>query len=1053
MTSQPSATPFGPFYAFRESLFEAVARDLAGPSDPFEVISDPPLTKYIVGILYPQTLDEIRAEQDDDSQDDDSEEFAPDPAIAMANVRYPSSMGLTFAIDTSTALAISVVVSAAVYVEEIVAEEEKRKRSQWRRAPIELPPVIIPLNGTTDGTKKELRPGLQLYYRIRKASNGVKPVTVVILNTNRPTEDDSTFSRDTHSFFQVGLDVKNHTNNNAAFVERPRPDLSIEDADLESYRLLYRNSRTFAVGHGCGSTWTVTDDGTRAFNVASAVVPRHELLLADNNLEIPWQGLKMRVLSGPDWDLAEKGLYDLCLGYERWIAEQKNSIPGLPQDLQKTAETHLGLCSGALNRIREGIALLRGDEECRIAFRLANSAMLQQRARTEWLKKQKPTPAPLETDDIAWRPFQIAFILLCLKGLAEPKAADRDIADLLWFPTGGGKTEAYLGLIAFTVFLRRLRSRGTAAGVTVLMRYTLRLLTIQQFERAALLISACEVIRKKHQESLGRAKLSIGLWVGQGATPNTRKVCSDALRRLSRNEVLDTENPMQLPECVWCGAPLDKNNYWQRANDKCLMITCKQDSCEFGKAGLPVYLIDEDIYDFRPELIIGTVDKFAALPWRAETASLFNLDVQECGPPELIIQDELHLIAGPLGTLTGLYETAVDALCTRDGIRPKIIASTATIRRAGGQTKALFDRLVQQFPAPAIDATDSYFSKQTSKDQKGSRLYVGLMAPGTSHSTLMIRTYAALLQAAQDIPAAQQVSDHYWTLLGYFNSLRVLGGAMLQVQDDVADRLSYLGNLLGTTPREIKDPIELTSRVPSADIPKNLKAIEVAFPAKHTVDVLVATNMISVGVDIDRLGLMVVMGQPQATAEYIQATSRVGRRYPGLVVTLFNSGRSRDRSHYENFVTYHQALYRQVESSSVTPFSPRARDRALHAILVALARLLGTKYRPNASASDIATLDQDLQRVKQIILARASKVLNGDAQELTNIEAELDGLVNRWKTEVEEHHSLLFAKYKNPRESLLVEAYEQHPDASGKFKTLRSLRDVDKTSDLYLVRI
>jgi hypothetical protein len=510
---------------------------------------------------------------------------------------------------------------------------------------------------------------------------------------------------------------------------------------------------------------------------------------------------------------------------------------------------------------------------------------------------------------------------------------------------------------------------------------------------------------------------------------------------------------MQLPKCVWCGAPLDKNNYWQRANDKCLMITCKQDSCEFGKAGLPVYLIDEDIYDFRPELIIGTVDKFAALPWRAETASLFNLDVQECGPPELIIQDELHLIAGPLGTLTGLYETAVDALCTRDGIRPKVIASTATIRRAGGQTKALFDRSVQQFPPPAIDATDSYFSKQTSKDQKGSRLYVGLMAPGTSHSTLMIRTYAALLQAAQDIPAAHQVSDQYWTLLGYFNSLRVLGGAMLQVQDDVTDRLSYLGNLLGTKPREIKDPVELTSRIASAEIPNNLKAIEVAFPAKHAVDVLVATNMISVGVDIDRLGLMVVMGQPQATAEYIQATSRVGRRYPGLVLTLFNSGRSRDRSHYENFLTYHQALYRQVESSSVTPFSPRARDRALHAVLIALARLLGTKYRPNASASDIATLDRDLQRVKQIILARASKVLSGDAQELKNIEAEFQGLVNRWKTEVEEHRSLLFAKYKSPRESLLVEAYEQHPDASGKFKTLRSLRDVDKTSDLYLVRI
>src|SRR5262245_56385925 len=276
MTSQPSATPFAPFYSFRESLLKAVERDLAGPSDPFEVISDPPLTKYIVGILYPQAQDETPVEQVDDLPDDDSEEFAPDPAIAMANVRYPSSMGLTFAIDTSVAPTISVLVSAAQYVEEKVSDDEKKKRSRWRRAPIELPPMIIPLDGTTDGTKKELRPGLILYYRIRKASNGVKPVTVVILNTNRPTDEDSTFSRDTHSFFQVGLNVTNHSNNDAAFVERPRPDLSIEDADLESYRLLYRNSRTFAVGHGCGSTWTVTDDGTRAFNVATAVIPRYE---------------------------------------------------------------------------------------------------------------------------------------------------------------------------------------------------------------------------------------------------------------------------------------------------------------------------------------------------------------------------------------------------------------------------------------------------------------------------------------------------------------------------------------------------------------------------------------------------------------------------------------------------------------------------------------------------------------------------------------------------------------------------------------------------------
>jgi hypothetical protein len=195
---------------------------------------------------------------------------------------------------------------------------------------------------------------------------------------------------------------------------------------------------------------------------------------------------------------------------------------------------------------------------------------------------------------------------------------------------------------------------------------------------------------------------------------------------------------------------------------------------------------------------------------------------------------------------------------------------------------------------------------------------------------------------------------------------------------------------------------------------------------------------------------MVVMWQPQATAEYIQATSRVGRRFPGLVFTLFNSARSRDRSHYENFTTYHRALYRQVESSSVTPFSPRARDRALHAVLVALIRLVGTKYRPNNSASKIDDLDRDVAGIKKLILARAAKLIN-DPDEVAAIANEIDGLVLRWKSEVEENHALLFSAFKSPRQSLLVEAWEQHPDAASKFKTLRSLRDVDQTSDLYLV--
>jgi len=1035
-------------------MVHALERDIVGPGAEDEVIVDAPLTKYIAGILYPKSADTLNTDEDNDLPDDDGEDFAPDPPIALANVRYPSSMGITFAVDAEEP-SVSVEASAARYEELKGASADSgtggRRRSTWRRQALKPSPVIIPVNTPISGKRKEIAPGLELYYRVRAVENGVVAVTTVLVNTNVANAQDRSVSRDSLAFFQVGLSVVASDFGRSPFVERRRKELSIEDDDLESYRLLYRDARTFAVGHGCAAEWTLTKDGERANEIHTSVVPRYDLKIVESNSDIPVKGLSMKSLGFGDWEKSELSLIALCDDYECWIKTEEAAVPSLAADLRSVALMHIEACRKAAQRIRDGISLLSADKVSRSAFQLANRAMLQQRARTEWMKTGRAAEKPIESEEYTWRPFQIAFILLSLGGIANSKSPDRDIADLLWFPTGGGKTEAYLGLIAFTIFLRRLRSKGKAAGVTVLMRYTLRLLTIQQFERASLLISACELIRAANAESLGRQAISVGLWVGKAATPNTRKECGDALKRLAHGDTLDSGNPMQLPRCLWCGALFDHRNYWQKAADKRLMITCKQKECEFAK-GLPVYLVDEDIYEFRPDLIIGTVDKFAALPWKPETASLFNRDIPDCPPPELIIQDELHLISGPLGTLTGLYETAIDALCTSNGVRPKVVASTATIRRAGTQTQALFDRQVRQFPPPAIDAGDSYFARETPADKKGTRLYVGCMAPGASHSTLMIRSYSALLQAAKDVSGPDVVRDTYWTLLGYFNSLRVLGGAMLQVQDDVTDRLEYLSQQLAMPPRALQDPIELTSRVPSAEIPTNLKSIEVRFPDPKAIDVLLATNMISVGVDVERLGLMVVMGQPQATAEYIQATSRVGRRFPGLVVTLFNSARSRDRSHYENFISYHSALYRQVESSSVTPFSPRARDRGLHAVLVALARLLGSKFRPNASASEVDTLDRDVEQVRKIILDRAAKVL-GDSEELKNVDKEFRLLLGRWKAEVAEHQALLFAKYKSPRDSLLVEAYEEHPDAAGKFKTLRSLRDVDKSSDLYIVRI
>lgn len=1047
---------FDDYYQFRGSVVDALTRDLIGPESAEEIISDPPITKYISGILYPQTQGEgIDPAEDLDLADDYDEAVLPDPPVAMANLRYPSSMGMTFSVDPGRTQSFQVEITAARYVQLETADETEREErgsrrrgdaipGEWQREIVEIAPVTVPIDKPLPNFRESIADGLELFCRVRQPDSvGLVPVTIVLLNTNVVTRG----LKDPHSFFQPQMVVSSLNSSEGAFAERVGIAFPGSDEDLRSYRLLYRHARNFATGHGCSVEWDLGDqDSTHVSSIRTSFAPQFDLRLSDSNPEIQVPALDIRTLFEAPRSEVIGLLEEFCEGYAKWIRDRREDLADLVEELRSTGAAHLDACDEALQRMRGGVARLDADPAAFKAFRLANRAMFEQRSRTDWLRSGRPEGGPSETSPQEWRPFQLAFILLCLEGIADPESSDRDLADLLWFPTGGGKTEAYLGLIAFTLFLRRLKNPGGGAGVTVLMRYTLRLLTIQQFERAALLICCCEAIRRIEKD-LGSAPFSIGLWVGRGGTPNTLRVARTSLDRLRQGFTPEEQNPVQVHSCPWCGVPLDHINYYIQNAPPRLIIQCRQGDCDFGSE-LPIFVVDEDIYVERPSLIIGTVDKFATLPWKAEVANLFNLDHADDPRPELIIQDELHLISGPLGTLTGLYETAVDFLCTQDGTRPKVVASTATIRRAGHQSHGLFDREVRQFPPPGLDARHSYFAIEASREEKGTRLYLGLMAPGTSQTTLLVRTYAALLQWVQDIDAPDSVKDPYWTLIGYFNSLRVLGGARMQVQDDVNDRVELLSTARGTKPRPLENRIELTSREPSGHIPEYLKRMAEEYPSPGALDVILATNMISVGVDIDRLGLMVVMGQPQSTSEYIQSTSRVGRKYPGLVVTLLNAARSRDRSHYESFVAYHSALYRQVESTSVTPFSSRARDRGIHAVLVALARLTVPGFRPNSAATDVEAMSDALFSVKRTILDRVSRVA---PDEVDATEAQLDEIIDEWKTIAAEKPGLVFDNWRHPEDALLVDAGLDDLGITG-FRTTRSLRDVDMASNLWLVR-
>lgn len=1057
-----------PWYAAREHMVASVRADLYGSAED-EILNEEPLERFIVGILHPRASAGVDATVEDANETPEVESGAApdadyDPGVAFAHLRYPSTIGMTFGLGESTR-ALSVDVSADRYEPdqterddhaiEVTATRARAKRiGRWRRVPtgpIEIEIPVVPGSSTTHPVAE----GLVLRSVVRPVRDGVVNVTLVLVNSATRPENGRV---DHLCWFRPEVRVRTV---DGAFTDR-RPDhvLAHLDDDERSGELLYRRQRHLAVGHGVAVAW---DEDEVVTELATTFFPQHDLQLAKAERG-DVSGLEMPALAAAeDAATLTRPLLGLVEVYEGWIDTRESEArrQGLPDHHAETAQRHLEDARRAARRMRAGIALLESDAMVRKAFRAMNDVMQKQRAQQELVRTGKTAAVGV------WRPFQLAFILLNLEGLADSASADRDTADLLWFPTGGGKTEAYLGLIAFTLVHRRLRGDGDdrkGAGVGVIMRYTLRLLTLQQFERAAGLICALEDLRARDGDLADKAPFSIGLWVGQGATPNKVEDAAKALGKLAANEDPgDAGNPVQLLRCPWCGHRLGHADYDADKKAGRMTVRCPELTCRFHQgSGLPVHLVDEDVYRERPSLIIGTVDKFAMLAWNEASGRLFGRGSASStdATPDLIVQDELHLISGPLGTLVGLYETGIDFLATdpETHARPKLVASTATIRRASDQVRAVFNRYASQFPPAGIDADDSFFAVDASDREKGTRRYVGLMAPSTSHATLLVRTYAALLQGARDLEASDEVRDAYWTLLGYFNSLRVLGAAYIQSIDDVPDRIKVVAKRLEREPRKLRDPSELTSRKRSSEIPLELERLQTSYPHPNSPDVVLATNMISVGVDVDRLGLMAVMGQPQTTSEYIQSTSRVGRRHPGLVFTLYNAARSRDLSHFESFTSYHRALYKQVEATGATPFAPRAIDRGLHGLLVALAR--HTTAGAAADKSAQVPVDSDvLGDVARVIVDRAMAVAG--AETAGAVKEALDELAGAW----EDGRPIQYANWKGLTtiNALMVPAgsartgddgetlAESFPPVDAPWATLTSLRNVDRESTLRII--
>jgi hypothetical protein len=1256
--------------------------EVLGPrGGPFELLVDDPRSEYVTGVLRPEPLGGVQhADIEGDApelvgdvlareEDVDDAAFVgtvpPSPSIDPR--QPPRSLGVSFVVD-GEAPRLRVCATWARY---------EREDGGWRRRP----DVIVTewLDALVIHRTFE-RQGIELRVETSALRSGGRRVSVWLLNVRR--ESARGRQGPTEHVFQPQIRVELGESSELLPMQSAAARALREERDLD---LLYARREAFARGHMCGATWRAIDpereagalEVERPASAPFAFTDAHLLSPADvrafSPADIRTEYLPLHAIQAPEtawsgqedapvldadalalaWSPAEMeaAVSPLAAGYRRWVDELNESVDELPELLREAGRANTRLCAGLADRLDDAVALLVTDADVRLAFCFANRAMALQ---GRWSRGRS----------LVWRPFQLAFLLIALRSSADPHDSGRDVCDLLWFPTGGGKTEAYLALAAFTLAHRRLRSPA-GGGTGVISRYTLRLLSIQQFRRALATVTACELLRVEgldrpdgvvgwrppgcsREESFlwGGSRFSAGLWVGGNVTPNRLDTIAaridnrlqiylgaldilrgarfgylgpdpNIVRLVQSGRVHLGGEPAQVVNCPCCqallavpqasgaggglgsgehrihvphtlaGRPVQPtrldaigqgidlvdletaalgdafastltiriaegaaltaerlDEWWEAAVTAALLpgdllcarparpgyalvrrdsigsaitgfeVLCPNPACElnrrawaenvpvlrsatragkaqdrsfrsaghaplptlsgwwqdpplplgrlsarvFGRVPIPACTVDEQIYAQCPSLLVATADKFARLSFEPRAAGIFgnveryhaiegfyrrggwqpnqqqtfrpdppggpgghavlHVDVPAFEPPDLVIQDELHLIEGPLGSMVGLYEAVIETLCSgQDGRRPKYIASTATVRQAEPQVRALFDRAVAQFPPPGLSADDSFFARTTEPhpldEARAGRLYVGLAAPGKGAQTPIVRIWSSLLQSAvaTSQAPAEEDPDRLWTLAGYFNAVRELAGAATLYRQDIPDRMRRRYGA-AARPTEPGGYMELSSRVESVELPGMLDALGAPFG----VDVVCATSMFGTGVDIDRLGLMVVHGQPKTTSSYIQATGRVGRRSGALVVAFMRASRPRDLDHYEFFCGYHRALYKHVEAITVSPFAPKARDRCLGPLSVALLRqaatldgqtvhpdwrveqrLTGQRYHSESMRMAAHRRDDEVRAIARI-LERRSQTQPEDVRPVsgvTTVEAEAE--LDRWQ--------------------------------------------------------
>lgn len=1294
----------------REVVVSDLIRNILGPrGGPNEVIAGSPVAEYITGVLAPAdacveakdpetTLDEAivsRATASGEEIHAHSEEDADTgqdvPASSLLSPvldpkRTPSSMGITFAVSCPRVPKLDICVTWGGYAASAAG------RDHWERSPRYFVTKLaldknrvkyLGQSGEADPANAEI----SLHAVPRKSGSDALLVSLYVVNRIKvPPGERATAA---HYVFQPQIRVACCRGTRISTEHGQGPASGDDEGEV-----LYRNKRAPARGHMTSAVWREVDpeaeyakntidfpecrllpgfawaDGAAVpaaakkrfgtCDVRTEFVPMHNVLAPD----LSWRSEGSPALDAKSYyeefdpDRLEQLLLPFDTDYKKWL----DSLRGTRMSSAVVKGKLTGAIEEAHGRIRRGIKLLRDDADARLAFCFASRALDLQ---SQWSQGK----------GIEFRPFQLAFILMSMESILKSESPDREICDLLWVPTGGGKTEAYLFLTAMVAAHRRLRaadsklSKSAGDGVSVISRYTLRLLTVQQFRRAASLFSAMEVLRvdglggngpvgwrprgaRGRRDFLwGTAQFAVGLWVGRDVTPNKRKTGGSkgqtpgAIDLLKNPSLIDgitvKGEPAQILHCPACesllalpksgitgeckvhyavhadakditgaklgdlavdgltvlgvqvtggaaarestlsikidadttienahlvrlfseidrrlkragvSAPLAaaheaRPGYFLRSyvntkkhkveydfqifcpNPECPLVrswasgsptgstdarapdfesaatsvhgTDAPDWNRFGdvvgafavsrhvsdRVPIPALTTDDQVYGSLPTMVIGTVDKFARLPFEPKSAALFGeagyhhciwgycrsrADMDNVGAreknyrrlnsskprrPDLIIQDELHLVDGPLGSIFGMYEAVIDRLCLRRNAPVKYIASTATASRSGDHVLSLFGRRLALFPPPGLDADDRFFVREAAKhpldDRPPGRLHLGVCAPGRGPLTPLVRIWSRMAQTAHDHREHDGV-DAFWTLVGYFNTVRELAGATALYLQDIPE---YLRHISPSDPRPMGEEgrRELSGRTSSYDLPSILNMLDESHAGGRAgLDSLFTTSMFGTGVDVPRLGAMIVDGQPKTAAAYIQSTGRVGRKAGAIVVTFYRASKPRDLNNYEFFVRRHLQLHRFVEPSTAFPFAARARDKTLGPAIVGLlrnSRGLSPEWSQKDGAAYMGTNrnSEDVAEVAQHIVKRSQNQPESRRPRKADVEGGIRDALERWESLASRHHDLSYYEYLNAtRPVVLGDLRHEHKGIDVVYSNApQSMRHVEETA-------